>query len=30
VPLSLDFGFPVSQSSQDDTQIFSFNFGAAF
>ena len=27
VPLAIDFGFPVSQDRQDDTQIISFSFG---
>jgi outer membrane protein insertion porin family len=30
IPLVLDFGFPIAQDDQDDTQIFNFNFGASF
>lgn len=30
VPMSFDFGFPISKSSEDDTQIFSFNLGWTF
>ncbi len=26
-PLALDFGFPISQSQQDNTQVLSFSFG---
>ena len=26
-PIALDFAFPLSKNSQDDTQIFSFSFG---
>lgn len=27
VPLALDFGFPITKSSQDDTQVVSFSLG---
>ncbi|MCJ7544134.1 MAG: BamA/TamA family outer membrane protein, partial [Phycisphaerae bacterium] len=27
VPMSFDFGFPISKDSEDDTQIFSFSVG---
>ena len=30
VPFSFDFGFPLSKSAQDDTQVFSFTFGWTF
>ncbi len=30
VPLSFDFGFPLNQASEDDTQIFSFTIGWTF
>ena len=30
VPMSFDFGFPISKDSQDDTQIFSFSVGWTF
>ncbi len=30
VPMSFDFGFPMSKDSQDDTQIFSFSVGWTF
>ena len=30
VPMSFDFGFPISKASQDDTQIFSFSIGWTF
>lgn len=30
VPLSFDFAFPISKSSEDDTQIFSFTIGWTF
>ena len=26
-PLALDFGFPITQSRQDNTQVLSFSFG---
>lgn len=30
VPMSLDFGFPISKSDEDDTQLLSFSFGWVF
>ena len=30
IPLSFDFGFPLNQASDDDTQIFSFTIGWTF
>lgn len=30
VPMSFDFGFPISKDGQDDTQIFSFSVGVLF
>ena len=30
LPLAIDFGFPMSQARQDDTQIVSFSFGGSF
>ena len=30
VPMSLDFGFPISKAEEDDTQLISFTFGATF
>ena len=27
VPLAIDFGFPLSQDRQDETQVISFSFG---
>ena len=30
VPMSFDLGFPITKSSQDDTQLFSFSVGWAF
>jgi outer membrane protein assembly factor BamA len=30
VPMSLDFGFPISKDEQDDTQLLSFSFGWVF
>jgi outer membrane protein insertion porin family len=30
VPIVLDFGFPIADDDQDDTQVFNFAFGASF
>ena len=30
IPLSFDFGFPISKGAADDEQVFSFTFGATF
>lgn len=30
IPLSFDFGFPISKGADDDEQVFSFTFGATF
>lgn len=30
IPISLDFGFPLSKDDQDDTQILTFSFGWRF
>jgi len=30
VPMSFDFGFPISKDKDDDTQIFSFAVGWVF
>ncbi|MFW5839534.1 MAG: outer membrane protein assembly factor BamA, partial [Planctomycetota bacterium] len=30
VPISLDFGFPISKEDEDDTQVFSFSLGWRF
>ncbi|MBN2843483.1 MAG: outer membrane protein assembly factor BamA [Sedimentisphaerales bacterium] len=30
VPMSFDFGFPMRKDDEDDTQLFSFNFGMSF
>ena len=30
LPLAIDFGFPLSKDSQDDTQVISFSFGGQF
>ncbi len=30
VPMSLDLGFPIVKTQQDDTQLFSFSFGWVF
>ena len=30
VPMSLDFGFPLSKTGDDDTQLLSFSFGWVF
>jgi outer membrane protein assembly complex protein YaeT len=30
VPMSFDFGFPITKDSQDDTQVFSFSVGWTF
>ncbi|MFA6132688.1 MAG: outer membrane protein assembly factor BamA [Phycisphaerae bacterium] len=30
VPMSFDFGFPITKASDDDTQIFSFSVGWSF
>ena len=30
VPMSLDFGFPISKDADDDTQLVSFSFGWVF
>lgn len=30
VPIVLDFGFPIAEGDNDDTQVFNFSFGASF
>ena len=30
VPMALDFGFPITKNSEDDTQLVSFSFGWVF
>ncbi len=30
VPMALDFGFPLNEEEEDDTQLFSFSFGWVF
>ncbi len=30
IPMSLDFGFPLSKSGDDDTELVSFSIGVTF